>query len=68
MTVKERLYEFIREMTDEDAAELLAQIEWDATEEEELTPEELELVRQGLRDYEDGKTVPAAEVYRELGL
>lgn len=68
MTVKQALREWIDRMSDEEAAELLDRLEWEATDEEELTPEELEVVRKGLAEIARGETVPAEEVYRELGI
>ena len=69
MTVKERLYQFIEaQMTDEEAAELLAQLEWDSTEFEELTPAELAEAEAGREENERGDSVDAETVFRELGI
>jgi len=68
MNVKEALYEWVDRMSDEEAAELLARLEWEVTDEEELMPEEWEEVRNGLLEIARGETVPAEEVYRELGI
>ena len=68
MTAKEALRERIDDLSEEEAAELLAQIEWDATEEEELTPEEMELVRQSQLEYERGEGIVGEELFRQLGL
>jgi hypothetical protein len=68
MTAKEALRERIDDLSEEEAAELLAQIEWDATEEEELTPEEMELVRQSQLEYERGEGIDGEELFRQLGL
>ena len=64
MTTKEALHERI----DEEAEELLAQLEWDATEEEELTPEEERLLDEANDEFERGEFVRADHLYRELGL
>lgn len=68
MTVKELLHERIEGMSDEAAAELLAQLDWDATEEEELTEEELAEVLEGRAQFARGEFVDGEKVLRELGL
>lgn len=69
MTVKERLHEFIEaRLTDEEAAELLAQLEWDSTEFDELTPEEWEDVKQSREEYARGEYVDGEALFRELGI
>ena len=68
MTAKEALHDRIEELKDEEAEELLARIEWEATEEEELPPEEWDLVRQSDREFGRGEFVKAEDLYRELGL
>lgn len=64
MTTKEALHERI----DEEAEELLAQLEWEATAEEELTPEEMALLEEGNAEFERGEFIRADDLYRELGL
>ncbi len=68
MTAKEAVKERVDKLSEDEAAEWLARIEWESTEFEELTAEEWELVRQAEREIERGETIPAEEVYRELGL
>ncbi|HKS90696.1 MAG TPA: hypothetical protein VJQ83_02115 [Tepidiformaceae bacterium] len=68
MTTKEALHERIDELTDEEAEELLAQLEWEATAEEELTPEEMALLEEGNAEFERGEFIRADDLYRELGL
>ena len=68
MTVKELLHERIEGMTEEAAAELLAQLDWEATEEDELTEEELAGVMEGRAQFARGEFVDGETVLRELGL
>ncbi len=67
MTVKEALKERIDQMTEEEAADLLAYLESEE-DEEELTPEEWEEVRRSREEYERGEYVDGEELFRELGL
>ena len=68
MTVKEILHERIDGMSDEAAAELLAQLDWDATDEEELTEEELADVLEGMAQFARGEFVDGEKFLRERGL
>jgi hypothetical protein len=68
MTAKEVLHDRIELLTEEEAEELLAQIEWEATEEEELTPEEERLLAEADAEYERGEFIKADDLYAELGL
>jgi hypothetical protein len=68
MTAREALLERVGQLSEEDAAEWLARMEWESTEFEELTAEEWELVKDAEEEIARGETVPAEEVYRELGL
>lgn len=68
MTAKEALRERIDSLTEKEAAELLDRLEWESTEEEELTPEEWARVREGQRQIAAGETVDAGELFKELGL
>lgn len=67
MTVKQALREWIDRMSDEEAAELLAHLEWEATE-EELTPEDLAAIRQSDEEYRRGEALDGKALLRELGL
>ncbi|MBA4180939.1 MAG: hypothetical protein C0506_10160 [Anaerolinea sp.] len=60
MTAKEALRERIDLLTEEEAADLLDRLEWESTEEEELTPEEWARVREGERQIAAGETVDAS--------
>lgn len=68
MTVKQALREWIDRMSDEEAAELLDRLEWEATDEEELTPEELEDLKRSREELARGEFVDGEELFRELGL
>lgn len=68
MTVKQALREWIERMTDEEAAELLAHLEWEAADEDELTPEEWEDARLGRLENERGESVDGEALFRELGV
>lgn len=68
MTAKEALRQRIDSLTEEEAAELLDRLEWESTEEEELTAEEWARVREGKRQIAAGETVDAEELFKELGL
>lgn len=68
MTVKERLHERIEGMTEEAAAELLAQLEWADEEEEDLTDEELAGVLEGVAQFGRGEFVDGEKFLRERGL
>lgn len=61
MTAKEALRERIDLLTEEEAAELLDRLEWESTEEEELTPEEWARVREGKRQIDAGEWVSGDE-------
>ena len=68
MTAKQALIERVETMTEEEAAELLNQLEWDATEFEELTPAELERVERGFKQVANGESIDGETLFRELGL
>ena len=68
MTAKEALPTRIDDLSEEEAAELLAQIEWDATEEEELTPEEIALLDEVKTQFERGEVFDGEKLLRELGV
>lgn len=68
MTVKEALKRRIDEMSDEDAAELLAELEWQETDEEVLTPEEEAALRAGKADFAAGDWEDAEELFQARGL
>ena len=68
MTAKEALHDRIEELTDEEAEELLARIEWEATEEEELSDDELALLEEGNADFARGDTSDGDAFLKRLGL
>jgi len=67
MTVKQALREWIDQMSDEEAAELLDRLECEAAD-EELTPEEWEEVRLGRLENERGASVDGEAFFKELGI
>jgi hypothetical protein len=68
MTVKELLHERIEGMTEEAAAELLTQLEWDDLEEEELTEEEIAGMLEGFAQIKRGDSVEGEKFLRDRGL
>ncbi len=68
MTAKEALKERVEQLSEEEAAEWLARIEWESAEFEELTAQELDLVRQSQAEYERGEALDGDELLQELGL
>ncbi len=68
MTAKEALKERVEQLSEEEAAEWLARIEWESAEFEELTTQELDLVRQSQAEYERGEALDGDELLQELGL
>ena len=68
MTAKQALIERVESMTEEEAAELLAQLEWESTEFEELTPAELAEVAEAEAQVARGDTVPLRDALRRLSL
>ncbi|MCZ2109467.1 MAG: hypothetical protein LC118_07860 [Dehalococcoidia bacterium] len=67
MTAKQALREWIDRMSNEEAEELLAQLECDATD-DELTPEDLIAIGRSEEEYARGDYVDGEELFRELGL
>lgn len=68
MTVKEELIHLVDLLNEENAREALDYVRWLLEEEEHLTPEELERVRQGEEELARGERVGLADLKRELGL
>ncbi len=62
MTAKEELHKLIDELDDIDAAEVLAQVHWLLSDGDTLSPEELEMVRQGEEQVARGEYVTLAEL------
>ena len=57
MTAKEALRERIEAFTEDEAAELLDRLEWESTEEEVPTPEQVALLLAGEAEFESGEFV-----------
>jgi len=55
-------------MSEEEAAELLAQLECDSGEVDELTPEDIAAIRQSDEEYRRGEALDGKALLRELGL
>lgn len=68
MTAKETLRKKVDRLTEQQAAEWLARMEWESTEVEELTAEEQALVQESQAEYERGEAVDGKELLHELGL
>jgi predicted transcriptional regulator len=68
MTAKEALRDRIQQLTEEQAAEWLARIEWELTEFEEVSEKELAEILASQAEYERGESVDGKELLRELGL
>jgi hypothetical protein len=68
MTAKQALRERIEQLSEEQAAEWLARMEWELTEFEELSAEELADVLASQAEYERGEVVDGKGLLRELGL
>lgn len=68
MNAKDALHAHVDALTEEEAAELLAQIEWDTTEEEELTPEEARAADAGFDEIHRGDFVDGGQLLRRVGL
>jgi hypothetical protein len=68
MTAKQALHERIESLSEEEAAELLARIDWDSTEYEELTTDEAAEVAASQSEYQRGESVDGDDALRRLGL
>lgn len=68
MTVKQALREWIDRMSDEEAAELLAHLEWEAADEDQLTAEDIAAIQQSDEEYRRGEALDGRALLRELGL
>ncbi len=68
MTAKEALRDRIQQLTEEQAAEWLARIEWELTEFEEVSEKELAEILASQAEYERGQAVDGKESLRKLGL
>ena len=68
MTAKEALREKIDALTEDEAVEMLARMEWEASEFEFLSPEEAANLEAARAEVAAGKVVPAEDVFRRLGM
>jgi hypothetical protein len=68
MSAKQALRDHIERLTEEEAAELLAQIAWDSTETESLTEDELKELAESEQEFARGEYSDGQEVFRRLGL
>ena len=68
MTAKQALRERIEQLSEDEAEELLARLDWEATDTETLTDEEMEQVLAAEREFARGEFVDGEEVFRKLGL
>lgn len=68
MTAKEALRERIDDLTEEEAEEWLARMEWESTEFDELTDEEMADVLAGRAEIQAGNSIDGEELFRKLGI
>ena len=68
MTAKEALRERVESLTEDEAAELLDRLEWESSEEEIPTPEQVELLLAGEAECERGEFVDGEAFLRTRGL
>lgn len=68
MTAKEALREHVEHLSEDEAAEWLARMEWEGTEAETLSDDELAQLEEAEREFADGKWVSGDEVFRKPGL
>lgn len=68
MTAKEALRDRIERFSEDEALEWLARIEWDSTESETLTVEELAEVLAAEESLKAGEFVDGEDLFRQLGL
>lgn len=68
MTAKEALRQRVDDLSEEEAEEWLARMEWESTTTEELAPEEMAAVLAAEREVADGHTVDGEDLFRRLNL
>ncbi len=64
MTAKEALRQRVDDLSEEEAEEWLARMEWESTTTEQLTPEEMAAVLAAEREVADGHTVDGEDLFR----
>ena len=67
VTVKDALKERIDGLSEEEAAEWLARMEWEAIDSETLSEDEMARVLSAEREFAEGKSVSGDEVFGKLG-
>lgn len=68
MTAKQALRERVESLSEEEAEEWLARLEWESTEFEELTPEEAAEVDAAEAAIAAGDFIDGEELFRKLGI
>lgn len=68
MTAKEALKERVDRLSEDEAAEWLARMEWESTATETLTGDEMARVLAAERELAEGQSADGDEVFRKLGL
>ena len=68
MTAKEALHDRIEALTEAEAAGLLDQLEWESSEEEIPTPEQVAMMLAGEAELERGETLEGEAFLRSRGL
>ncbi|MEP6871668.1 MAG: hypothetical protein ABI939_07440 [Anaerolineaceae bacterium] len=68
MTAKEALRERIDSLTEDEAAELLEPLQWESSDEETPTPEQVELFLAGEAEFEAGEFVDGEAFLPALAL
>ena len=68
MSAKQALRDRIERLSEEEAAELLARIEWESTEVETLSEAELKELAESEEEFSRGEASDAEDVYRRLKL
>jgi hypothetical protein len=68
MTAKEALYERVGRLTEAEAEEWLQRMDWESTEEETLSADEVAEVLAGEQELAEGKSVTGAELFAKLNL
>ncbi len=65
-TIKEEIHELVELLPNAEAADALDYVQWLLAEEDTLTAEEMELVRQGMEEIARGDYVTLDELKRDL--
>lgn len=68
MSARQALRDYIDRLSEEEAAELLARIEWESSEVETLTNDEIEELKASEEEFARGEYSDAEDVFRRLGL